>query len=592
MNSVSNTLINTCNPFGNDSPADLVNISSGKAANEETKKYLLGILERGRTLRLKFETECSVDGSRFLKPVARTKILNFAAENRKRSKTGARKVSAAEGVRDVFGRILAVVAKSSDTIDLHHVLSYPITEVPLSFAHSDGIPLKTDKATLTKALESKQKTVPTNSSITPIEATVIDGGIMLHETVMKHSKSTYAMMARDLLVKICSYCGEQVHLVLDKYQSPSIKDAERNLRYSSTPQAFNITGPDQAQRQSGTELLKNVLFKEAFANFLMEEWKKPQYGPILGGKTVYISHGGTCMKMSNNEQVLETERPNHLQCQHEEADTLLAFHANSISSGTIMVRSTDTDVLIILLGLAGRSEGINIILDYGSGNHRRYIGVSELAAILEEEQPGLTEALIGLHALTGCDFTSCFFRKGKVRPFQRLEANPKHVMALQSLTTDDVDIPGVTAFVCLLYGFKTSDIIEARYKAFMRMSGGKGKDLLASLKKINCASLPPCAKTLLNHIKRAQYVARMWKRADETNPTADASPTDYGWNINQNCYEPDWFQGSSVPESLTSAPTSPADADSAEATSSDEEESESDEAWSDNCDSDENDEEV
>ena len=245
------------------------------------------------------------------------------------------------------------------------------------------------------------------------------------------------------------------------------------------------------------------------------------------------------MKMSNNEQVLGTERPSHLQCQHEEADILLAFHANSISSGTIMVRSTDTDVLIILLGLAGRSEGINIILDYGSGNHHRYIGVSELAAILEEEQPGLTEALIGLHALIGCDLTSCFFRKGKVRPFQQLEANLKHVMALQSLTTDDMDIPGVTSFVCLLYGFETSDIIEARYKAFMCISGGKGKDLLASLKKINCGSLPPCAKTLLNHMKRAQYVARMWKRADETNPTGDANPTDYGWKLNQNCFEPD-----------------------------------------------------
>ena len=64
--------------------------------------------------------------------MARTKILNFAAENVKRSKTGIRKVSAAEGVRDVFGRILAVVTKTSDTLDLHHVLSYPITEVPLS----------------------------------------------------------------------------------------------------------------------------------------------------------------------------------------------------------------------------------------------------------------------------------------------------------------------------------------------------------------------------------------------------------------------------------------------------------------------------
>ena len=85
----------------------------------------------------------------------------------------------------------------------------------------------------------------------------------------------------------------------------------------------------------------------------------------------------------------------------------------------------------------------HLILDYGSGNHRRYIGVSELAAVLEEEQPGLTEVLIGLHALTGCDFTSCFFRKGKVRPFQWLEANPEHVTALQSLTTEDVDIPRV-----------------------------------------------------------------------------------------------------------------------------------------------------
>ncbi len=59
----------------------------------------------------------------------------------------------------------------------------------------------------------------------------------------------------------------------------------------------------------------------------------------------------------------------------------------------------------------------------------------------------------------------------------------------QSLTTEEVDILGVTSFVCLLYGLITSNITEARYKAFMRMSGGKGNDLLARLKKINCAIL-------------------------------------------------------------------------------------------------------
>ena len=292
-----------------------------------------------------------------------------------------------------------------------------------------------------------------------------------------------------------------------KYQSPSIKDAERNLRRSSTPQVFTITGPDQAQRQSGTELLTNGSFKEEFARFIMEQWGKQQHGPIIGSKAVYVSHGGTCMEIKNIDGVLQKQHPNNLQSHHEEADTLIAFHAHIILRGNILVRSTDTDVVIILLGLSGRSEGINIIMDYGSGNNRRYIGVSiKLAAILEKKQPGTTEATVGLHTLTGCDFTSCFFRKVKVKPLQWLESDPAHVLAMRSLTTDKVDIPAVTSFVCSLYGFTTSDINEARYKAFIGISGGNEKEPLARIKKINCASLTLCSKTLGNHIKRAQYV--------------------------------------------------------------------------------------
>ena len=88
-------------------------------------------------------------------------------------------------------------AKISDALDLRHVLSYPITEVPLSLAHSDGTLLKTEKATLTKTLESRQETVITSPN----------------------------------LVKVSACHGEQIHLVLDKYQSPSIKDSECILHY-------------------------------------------------------------------------------------------------------------------------------------------------------------------------------------------------------------------------------------------------------------------------------------------------------------------------------------------------------------------------
>ena len=150
----------------------------------------------------------------------------------------------------------------------------------------------------------------------------------------------------------------------------------------------------------------------------------------------------------------------------------------------ILVRSTDTDVLVILIGLAGRSERITIILDY--------IHTSNPAANLDEKQYRLTEALMWLHSLAVCDFTSCFFGKGKVKPFTfEADVSHEHVMAVRSLTSEEVDVPAVTSCVCLQYGFNTCDINEARYKAFMRMTGDNEKEPLIS--------------------------------------TGEASPTDYGW---------------------------------------------------------------
>lgn len=180
----------------------------------------------------------------------------------------------------------------------------------------------------------------------------------------------------------------------------------------------------------------------------------------------------------------------------------------------------------------------------------------------------------------GCDFTSFFFKKGKVKLFQRLEANADHVKALRSLTSKEVDIPAVTAFVCSLYGFNTSNINEARYKAFMHISGGSESKPLTKIKKIDCASLPPCTKTLDNHIKRASCVAIIWKRADQTDPTGEERPTDCGWRLNHDCFDPDWYSGSKVPGSLTCPHKG--DEGNMNATSTDDEES--DNPWSEDSD--------
>ena len=110
--------------------------------------------------------------------------------------------------------------------------------------------------------------------------------------------------------------------------------------------------------------------------------------------------------------------PAHPQCSHEDADTLFAFHASSVA-GNAVIRASDTDVLVILLGMIGRHLTSQrptayscIIMDCGSRNSRQHIDVSSIANAMEAKQKGLAAAMPGPH-FSGSDFTTAFYRKGK-----------------------------------------------------------------------------------------------------------------------------------------------------------------------------------
>lgn len=83
--------------------------------------------------------------------------------------------------------------------------------------------------------------------------------------------------------------------------------------------------------------------------------------------------------------------PGDLQGIHEEADTLLAFHALTLARN-VMVRASDTYGWVILLRMVGRqikrgaSSVDHIIMDCGTGNDRRYIDVKSISSALEEKQ--------------------------------------------------------------------------------------------------------------------------------------------------------------------------------------------------------------
>lgn len=471
----------SCNPFSDPATTSstLLNIATGKAASPATHEYLTESLKTGHDLHIKFKEECAKDDTRFHKTIKRRNVENFAKENTKSKPSASSKVTpVVNSQRDKFIRMLVVISQNTN-FDLKHVVSYPITDVPLSISQPDGSRLKTNKSTLLKKLESMQEV----TSLPHIDVTLIDGGLLLHSYLSAiGSISSYGNLARAVLGHVFAKIarGQEVHILFDRYLPGSLKESERRLRGGEdTP--FVIGGCEQRPKQSCKKLLENGIFKDQLAKFFMTEWQKEHYGPVLGKKSLFVSHGGTCLRIEFNEinNKMSIVQPENLQGTHEEADTLLAYHA-ATASGNLLVRASDTDVMVIIIGMLGRNMMAgtpvkSIFMDCGSGNSRRFIDITSIAKALETKQDHLAAALPGLHAFSGCDYTAAFHRKGKIRPYQVLENdNDGNLIEFfcSMSSKGELDVKMAEVYVNSLYGMENyQDVNQARFNRVVQMTG-------------------------------------------------------------------------------------------------------------------------
>lgn len=73
------------------------------------------------------------------------------------------------------------------------------------------------------------------------------------------------------------------------------------------------------------------------------------------------------------------------------------------------------------------------------------------------------------------------------------------------------------------------------------------QDPLSNIKKIDCALLPPCRRSLEKKLQRAHYVAVLQCNANTTSPDQGQSPADYGWSVKDDLLQPLWFDGPATP---------------------------------------------
>ena len=160
-------------------------------------------------------------------------------------------------------------------------------------------------------------------------------------------------------------------------------------------------------------------------------------------------------------------------------------------------------------------------MDYGTGDHCHIL---KLNSIDMDDENKL--ALLGFHAATGNDYVSSFFRRGKENSWKIVEKYSRFTTMVANLgnywEASEEDLKLLEEFVCHLSGGKSKSVDELRYKKFESVCRTKNKILHLSL-------LPSCHRSLVLHLKRANYIARIWKLCFQ--PIIDFQDiSNYGWN--------------------------------------------------------------
>ena len=548
LHKVLNLLSELMNPFKQNDKERLYNIATGKAASSDTEEFLLSVNKRGETARMTFISECIERPERFEERITKQKIQTFETDlGKKKVQKSNGKVVAACFVRDLFGSLLCLSLE--EKIDMSEVLSFPLTTFPLSLCHSDGSMLSSPKSNLTKYLE----TFSVTGSPKIVHETIIDAMFFLRLHV--NLPHTFESLARYILARIVSCEGDTIHFVCDKWIQPSIKDCEREDR-GSLNGIYSIKGPAQTRPSDWNNALKNRSFKESLIGFLVEAWKDNSCATILKHKTIYANFNDHCFKYQAENGVTIATYEESFYSMHEEADNRMFFHLNHAQPGnTVVIRTDDTDSLVIALGNKHLFSELQIWLEVGvqGKNNLRFIDVKTIHSELGET---LCKSLPAYHALTGCDYTASFFKKGKVRPLKLLQKYPDIQMALAELSSveniNENIFSTIESYVCKIYGSKTIDKVnDLRTHIFTKKYNKiKPEDRLDAVKKFDSSLMPPCKDVLLLKLKRVNLITRRWASAVRAHPPNDR-PEDFGWTLsNDGQYIIKWFEGPAAPRVL------------------------------------------
>ena len=504
------------NPFEENSE-DLLTLDTKEIMEPDVAECMRHAYSKGKEQYEQFFKERFVDQSKTIQdPIKKNQLKLFS---RKRVPVKSR--GPVETLKEdcaLFSRLY--IACQSREGNLERFFMYENQPWPPSLALQDQM-RSGSKADLLAQLEARLSPCTTPPETT---ALIMDGAMivqMLSPGTATTFQEYFTLVFRPYIMHKLQ-AVERLDIVWDLYIADSLKTATRDKRGKGIRRRVASSSMIPSNWQS---FLRNDENKTELFCFLSEH----TVSIISQDKQIYSTLQNSVLCTSDTAEKNEIEPRSH-----EEADTRMVLqvsHAAANGHSKIMVRTGDTDVVVIVVSNLHKISAAEIWISFGVGKYHRYLAAHEIAISLG---PQRARSASMFHALTGCDVTSFFCGRGKKSAWDTWQVFPDVTDALLSLSESPNELSNETMalierFVVLWYN-RTSNISkvnEARQHLFAR----KGRAL---------ESIPPTQAALRQHVLRAIYQGvHVWGNALYKNPTLP-SPTEWGWQKTDYGYKPKW----------------------------------------------------
>ena len=305
--------------------------------------------------------------------IKKNNFLLFKAPKHRQRKS--QKLGTVRANASILGR--RFIATQSRQGNLDEFFAHETQEFPPSMAESAEKMYHSKKSDVLVCFEKEMnETQSDNGSIqfpTDYDAVVLDGGALIHSLIPRTGATNFSNYFETCFLKQVEMELRKTHrldIVWDCYFETSIKGETRDERGQGVRLKI---GPKVLLPKNWSSFLRVPANKVELFSYLTEAVISNMQLPQCD---LYITDGDIVRHVGPGNSMMD-------KCDHEEADTRIVLHVlHALSEGakTVLVRTVDSDVVVILVHQYERfmanSKDCEICINFGTGKNKRIINIS------------------------------------------------------------------------------------------------------------------------------------------------------------------------------------------------------------------------